>query len=192
MTKHTPKRPDPVAVLAEAQRLMDGQMLAESVAVLERLPGNPDCDYRRAGLLLVLNRPAEAETLYRAILTRAPGHVDTMVGLAGSLVAQGRPQEALALLEPAVRAQPNSGRIAYLAGVALDEAGHALAAAAQLAKARALVIAPAERRKLVPYEIYVQLSRRCNLHCTMCGWEIWKDNSGFMEWPVFERVIAEA
>ncbi len=192
MKQKTAKRPDPAAVMAEAQRLMDSQMLAEAIDVLESLAGNPDADYRRAGLLLVLNRPAEAETLYRSILAVAPGHLDTMVGLAGSLVAQSRPEEALPLLEPAVRAQPNSGRIAYLAGIALDEAGHAAAAAAQLAKARALVIAPLERRKLVPYEIYVQLSRRCNLHCTMCGWEIWRDNSGFMDTPVFERVIAEA
>ena len=180
------------ALKAEARRLMDGQMLAEAIAILEKLGGDPECDYLRAGLLLVLNRPTEAETLYRNVLAAAPGHVDSMVGLAGALVAQRRAEEALALLEPAVRAQPQSGRIAYLAGVALDEAGHAAASAAQLTKARNLVIAPAERRKLVPYEIYVQLSRRCNLHCTMCGWEIWKDNSGFMDWPVFERVIAEA
>ena len=183
---------NPAALKAEAKRLMDSQMLAEAVAILKKLAGDPEADYLRAGLLLVLNRPTEAETLYRSVLTQAPGHLDTMVGLAGSLVAQKRAEEALPLLEPAARAQPQSGRIAYLAGVALDEAGHAAASAAQLAKARALVIAPAERRKLVPYEIYVQLSRRCNLHCTMCGWEIWKDNSGFMEWPVFERVIAEA
>ncbi|MDO8606469.1 MAG: radical SAM protein [Phaeospirillum sp.] len=192
MTKKAARLPDAAALLAKAQHLMEGQMLDEAVQVLKKLSGNPEADYRRAGLLLMLERPAEAEPLFRSVLAVVPGHMDTMVGLAGCLVAQNRPQEALALLEPAVRAQPQSGRIAYLAGVALDEAGHAPASAAQLAKARALVIAPAERRKLVPYEIYVQLSRRCNLHCTMCGWEIWKDNSGFMEWPVFERVIAEA
>ena len=180
------------ALKAEARRLMDGQMLAEAITTLEKLEGDAESDYLRAGLLLVLNRPIEAEALYRTVLAAVPGHVDSMVGLAGALVAQKRAEEALALLEPAVRAQPQSGRIAYLAGVALDEAGHAAASAAQLTKARNLIIAPAERRKLVPYEIYVQLSRRCNLHCTMCGWEIWKDNSGFMDWPVFERVIAEA
>lgn len=191
--KNTKKKPaDPAALLAEAQRLMDTQLLDDAVAVLERLEGEPEADYRRAGILLVLDRPREAETLYRRLLGLVPDHLESAIGLAGSLVAQGQPREALPLLEHAVRQQPNSGRVAYLAGIALDEAGMAEASAAQLAKARALVIAPAERRQLVPYEIYVQLSRRCNLRCTMCGWEIWKDNSGFMEDDVFERVIAEA
>ena len=143
-------KPDPTALRAEAKRLMDNQMLDEAVAILEKLGGDPESDYLRAGLLLVLNRPAEAEVLYRKVLLAAPGHLDTMVGLAGALVAQKRAAEALPLLEPAVRAQPQSGRIAYLAGIALDEAGHGAASAAQLAKARAQVIAPAERRKLVP------------------------------------------
>ncbi|RAU21058.1 radical SAM protein [Paramagnetospirillum kuznetsovii] len=186
------KAPDSAAIIAEAQRLMDSQFLTDAIALLEPLDGNPEADYRRAGLLLVLNRPAEAEILFRRLLTIVPDHLDTIVGLAGSLVGLGRPREALPLLKHAVQVLPNSGRIAYLAGVALEEAGLQPESEAQLAKARALVIAPAERRNLVPYEIYVQLSRRCNLHCTMCGWEIWKDNSGFMEEPVFERVIAEA
>ena len=160
--------------------------------MLARLDGHPECDYRRAGLLLVQGDSVQAESLFRRVLAAVPGHLDTLVGLAGALVEQGRAAEALPLLEPAAALQPNSGRIAYLAGIALDEAGRSADAARLLAKARAQVIAPAERRELVPYEIYVQLSRRCNLRCTMCGWEIWKDNSGFMEEPVFARVIAEA
>ncbi|OAN52718.1 radical SAM protein [Paramagnetospirillum marisnigri] len=183
---------EPAAVLAEAQRLMNAQLLLDAIALLEPLDGEPECDYCRAGMLLVLDRPAESEVLFRRLLALAPDHLECAVGLAGSLVAQGRATEALPLLKRAVAAQPDSARIAYLAGVALDEAGLLDASAAQLAKARNLVIAPAERRGLVPFEIYVQLSRRCNLRCTMCGWEIWKDNSGFMEADVFERVIAEA
>lgn len=192
MKKSKKKPADPAIILAEAERLMHAQLLTDAIALLEALDGNPEGDYRRAGMLLTLERPAEAEVLFRRILTAAPTHLDTAVGLAGSLVALGRPKEALPILEQAVRAQPQSGRIAYLAGVALDEAGYGAESAAQLGKARALVIAPAERRNLVPYEIYVQLSRRCNLHCAMCGWEIWKNNTGFMEDDVFERVISEA
>ncbi len=191
-TRKKPKPMDPAAILAEANSLAKSQMLPEATELLKRLDGLPEADFRRAALLLVQEFPAEAEALYRRVLAAAPGHLDTMVGLAGSLVEQGRADEALPLLEPAARALPQSGRIAYLAGIALDEAGRTKEAAAQLAKARTLLVAPAERRQLVPYEIYVQLSRRCNLHCTMCGWEIWKENSGFMEEPVFERVIAEA
>lgn len=182
---------DPALILAEAMRLAEGQLLDEAIAALEKADGHVECDYRRAGLLLARQRAPEAETLFRRVLTAIPGHLDTMVGLAGALVAQGRAAESLALLEPAAQIQPQSGRIHYLLGIALEEAGRSQAAAPHLAKARALVIAPAERRQLVPYELYVQLSRRCNLRCTMCGWEIWKDNSGFMEDAVFERVIAE-
>jgi len=190
--KKKPKPIDPARLLADAMALVDGQLLDEAITLLARLEGHPEADFRRAGLLLVQGHAPEAEALYRRVLAAVPGHLDTMVGLAGALVEQNRAAEALPLLEPTAALQPQSGRIAYLYGLALDEAGKAEAAAAQLAKARAQVIAPAERRGLVPYEIYVQLSRRCNLRCTMCGWEIWKDNSGFMEWPVFERVIAEA
>lgn len=182
---------DPAHALAEAQRLADGQLLDEAIAALAKADGHPECDYRRAGLLLMRQRPAEAETLFRRVLSAVPGHLDTMVGLAGALVEQGRPAESLPLLEAAALAQPQSGRVQYLLGIALDAAGRGADAAPHLAKARAQVIAPAERRQLVPYELYVQLSRRCNLRCTMCGWEIWKDNSGFMEDAVFERVIAE-
>ncbi|MBI3445047.1 MAG: radical SAM protein [Magnetospirillum sp.] len=191
LAKKKTKAPDPAAILAEALRLAEGQLLNEAAQVLAKADGHPECDYRRAGLLLMLGQAQAAESLYRRVLTALPGHLDTMVGLAGSLVEQGRAAEALPLLEPAIQLQPQSGRIHYLAGIALDEAGQSEAARPHLAKARALVIAPAERRQLVPYELYVQLSRRCNLRCTMCGWEIWKDNSGFMEDDVFERVIAE-
>ncbi|CAA7623428.1 Predicted Fe-S oxidoreductase [Candidatus Terasakiella magnetica] len=186
------KKLKPDQAIAKAQDLAEGQLLDEAIALLEVQDGHPECDYRRAGYLLIQGRAAEAEPLYRRILAAMPGHLDTMVGLAGCLVELGRPREALPLLQPAVLAQPQSGRIHYLAGIALDEAGLADHAKAHLAKARALVIAPAERRQLVPYEIYVQMSRRCNLRCTMCGWEIWKDNSGFMTEEVFERVMAEA
>jgi tetratricopeptide (TPR) repeat protein len=188
-----PRRPaaDPAATLAEAQRLADGQLLDEAIAELARADGHPECDYRRAGLLLATHRPAEAEPLFRRVLAAVPGHLETAVGLAGALVELGRAADAVPLLEAAARAQPQSGRIHYLLGVALDEAGRSEAALPHLAVARAQVAAPAERRGLVPYELYVQLSRRCNLRCTMCGWEIWKDNSGFMEDGVFERVLAE-
>ena len=182
---------DPALVLADAMGLVEGQLFSEAALLLEKIDGHPEGDYRRAGLLLMLGRAAEAETLYRRVLAALPGHLDTMVGLAGALVEQGRAVEALPLLEPAAQIQPQSGRIHYLTGIALAEAGKAEAAELHLARARALVIAPAERRHLVPFELYVQLSRRCNLRCTMCGWEIWKDNSGFMEDDVFERVLAE-
>lgn len=191
LKKKKTKPADPAQLLAQARQLAEGQLADEAIRVLKGADGHPECDFHRAGLLLMSGKPSEAEALFRRVLTMVPGHLDTMVGLAGSLVEQGRAAEALPLLEPAAQLQPQSGRIHYLLGVALDESGQSEAAAAHLARARAQIIAPAERRQLVPYELYVQMSRRCNLRCTMCGWEIWKDNSGFMEDDVFERVIAE-
>jgi sulfatase maturation enzyme AslB (radical SAM superfamily) len=183
---------NPEQIIARAQALAEAQDIAQAIALLAPLDGTPQADYLRAGLLLLTGHPQTAEALFRRILDTVPGHLDSMVGLAGALVAQGRAVEALPHLEIAAQYQPNSGHVAYLAGVALEEAGHIPASQAQMSKARSLVMAPAIRRQLVPYEIYVQMSRRCNLRCTMCGWEIWKDNSGFMEDAVFDRILAEA
>jgi sulfatase maturation enzyme AslB (radical SAM superfamily) len=183
------KTVDPVALLRQAQILAEAQRLVEAERVLAGLPNHPECAFRRAQLLTALERHAEAEPCFRAVQAMVPGHLDSMVGLAGALVELGRPGEAVPLLTAAARAQPNSARIRYLHGVALDEAGGD--ASTELAVARAMVIAPAERRGLVPWEVYLQISRRCNLRCAMCGHEVWQSNSGFMDWAVFERTLAE-
>ncbi|MGE5506506.1 MAG: radical SAM protein [Actinomycetota bacterium] len=185
-----PRRLDPAAILAEAQQLTQTQRLVEAERLLARLPGHPDAEYRRAGVLMMLERFAEAEAAFRLVLAHAPTHLDSMVGLAGALIEQDRPADAVPLLDVAVGFQPNQARLRYLHGLALDEAGRP-EAGAELNRARAMVIAQAERRDLIPWEVYVQISRRCNLRCAMCGHEVWKTNTGFMDWPVFERVLAE-
>lgn len=184
--------PDDLArLLTEAQGLAEIQRLDEAVAVLARSP-HPECDYRRAGLLMLLKRWSEAESAYRRVLAVAPGHGEARLALATALIELGRPVEALPLIEPVAKARPGLGRVAYLLGVALDEAGRPAEAAPHLRAARDSLIRSAEARGLVPWEIYLQVSRRCNLRCAMCGHEIWQSNSGFMEEPVFERVLAEA
>lgn len=45
--------------------------------------------------------------------------------------------------------------------------------------------------RFLPDRVFVQISRRCNLTCSMCGWQIWKRNKGFMSVDLFKRVIAE-
>lgn len=181
----------PAELLDRAQRLAQVQLLDEAIALLAQSP-HPECDFRRAGLLMLTRRWAEAEAAYRRVLAAAPNHLDTALGLSSALIEQGRAAEALPLLAAAAKARPDSGRIRYLHGVALDEAGHAAPAAAELRIARDAVIRPAEKRDLAPWEIYVQVSRRCNLRCAMCGHEVWQSNSGFMEADVFDRVLAEA
>lgn len=179
---------NPLHVIAEAKALAERQLLAESAALLGRLPNDPQCAFHRAFLLLVLKRFAEAETALRTVLAVQPGNAEALVGLATALTEQSRPAEALHALG---RVVGGGARIRYLRGVALDEAGRTDEAATELNAARAEIIAPLERRGMVPWEVYVQLSRRCNLRCTMCGHEVWQSNAGVMEWPVFDRVLAE-
>jgi len=45
--------------------------------------------------------------------------------------------------------------------------------------------------RFLPDRVFVQISRRCNLTCSMCGRQIWKRNKGFMSVDLFKRVIAK-
>jgi len=190
-----PQTKKPVAdrafVLAETQRLASLQRLEEAERLLAEHPDDMECVFRRGALLMTLENWAEAEACFRRTFAAAPSHFDSAMGLAGALMEQGRAALAMPLLDAAARAAPNSGRVRYFRAVALDETGRADEAAAEIDTARALLVAPAERRDLIPWEVYVQISRRCNLRCAMCGHEVWKTNSGFMEWPVFDRVLEQ-
>lgn len=180
----------PAEALSRAQVLATAQRLAEAEAVLAHFPDHPDCVFRRATVLAALERWAEAEQGFARILSIAPNHFDSIMGLAGALVEQNRAAEAVPLLDAAVRQQSNA-RTRYCRGVALDEAGRAEEAARDLSAARSLLIQWAENRDLAPVEVYVQIARRCNLRCAMCGHEVWQSNSGFMEPELFDRVLAE-
>ena len=182
---------DRAGLLAESQRLAAGQRLEEAERLLAAHPDDLECVFRRGALLMTLERWSEAEACFRRTFAAAPTHFDSAMGLAGALVEQGKAANALPLLDAAARAVPHAGRVRYFRSVALEEAGRLDEAKAELATARDLLIAPLERRGLIPWEVYVQISRRCNLRCAMCGHEVWKTNSGFMEWPVFDRVLEQ-
>jgi len=186
-----PPRPKtPADALSQAQRLAMAQRLDEAERLLARFPDHPDCIFRRATVLATLERWAEAEQGFARILSMAPNHFESMMGLAGALVEQDRAAEAVPLLDAAVRQKSNI-RTRYCRGIALDEAGRKDEAARDLAAARKMLIDWAEARDLAPVEVYVQIARRCNLRCAMCGHEVWKSNSGFMEPEMFDRVLAE-
>jgi MoaA/NifB/PqqE/SkfB family radical SAM enzyme len=183
--------PEISQALARAQTLAAGQKLDEAEKLLAQYPHVPDCVFRRAAILMTLERWAEAETGFRALLKLAPSHFDSAMGLAGALIEQNRAQEAIPLLEAAYKAKPD-GRTRYFLGIGLDQAGQKERAAKLLAEARAHVIAQSEKRNLLPSELYMQISRRCNLRCAMCGHEVWKTNSGFMEMDVFDRILEQS
>jgi len=182
---------DRPALLAESQRLAAAQRLDEAERLLAAHPDDLECVFRRGALLMTLERWAEAETCFRRTFAAAPSHFDSAMGLAGALVEQGRAAEAMPLLDAAVRAAPNTGRVRYFRSIGLEESGRAEEAAKEIAAARDLLVAPLDRRGLIPWEVYVQVSRRCNLRCAMCGHEVWKTNSGFMEGPVYDRVLEQ-
>lgn len=186
-----PKPPKtPAEALPQAQALAMAQRLDEAEKLLARFPDHPDCVYRRATVLATMERWAEAEQGFARILSMAPNHFDSMMGLAGALVEQNRAAEAVPLLDAAVRMKSDL-QTRYCRGIALDEAGRKDEAARDLGAARKMLIDWAEARDLAPVEVYAQIARRCNLRCAMCGHEVWKSNSGFMEAELFDRVLAE-
>lgn len=180
----------PADALSQAQSLAMAQRLDEAEAMLAHFPDQPDCVFHRATILGALERWAEAEQGFAHILSIAPNHFDSMMGLAGALVEQDRAAEAVPLLDAAIRIK-SDGKTRYCRGVALDESGRTAEAERDLSAAREMLVQWAEARDLAPVEVYVQIARRCNLRCAMCGHEVWKSNSGFMEPELFDRVLAE-
>jgi len=46
-------------------------------------------------------------------------------------------------------------------------------------------------RDFVPDAVLVQISRACNLKCSMCGWAVWARNRGFMKMDLYRRILSE-
>ncbi len=189
--KSVSPRLDRAAVLARSETLGATQRLEEAERLLARFPKDAECVFRRGALLMTLERWAEAEACFRGVLTAVTGHFDSITGLAGALVEQGRPAEALPFLDHAVQTKPDAARLHYFRGVALEETGWSAEGRMEMTTARRMLIAQAERRDLMPREVYVQVSRRCNLRCAMCGHEAWKETSGFMEDALFDRILEQ-
>ena len=36
-----------------------------------------------------------------------------------------------------------------------------------------------------PRELHIQVSKRCNMQCTMCSWQTWESNTGLMDRALF-------
>jgi choline-sulfatase len=81
--------------------------------------------------LRALGRIDEAETAYRKATTLAPAYADPFNGLGVLLVQQRLPREALTYFDTAIRNQPDFYEAQLNRGIALQEAGDKVAAAAQ-------------------------------------------------------------
>lgn len=43
-----------------------------------------------------------------------------------------------------------------------------------------------------PRELHIQVSKRCNMQCTMCSWQTWESNTGLMDRALFTRALSQA
>lgn len=177
-----------VAVLLMGERLDEAEKVL--LAALKLRGDHPGLHERLGHVLIQQRRLAEAEAAYRRAVDTAPTFAEGRVELAGLLVEQDRFEEALALLTPLAAAP--SAKAHYLRGVALRAQGRVEEGLAAVAQARGLILTPYEKRGMLPQEVYVQLSRRCNLRCTMCGHAAWTENTGFMAMETFQQVLDEA
>jgi len=140
--------------------------------------------------LSVLGRQNDALAVFERALALSPDHADLRADLAAMQIEAGRAEQALALVAPLLTtSEPPPPRPLYLHGIALGMLGREAEAEADIARLREMMLAGLARRGGLPSEVYVQLSRRCNLRCAMCGHGVWKENEGFMSEAVFARVL---
>ncbi len=79
---------------------------ASAKATPNASPTSNDVALLRAEILMALERPAEAEAVYRAVLASQPRAIPVLLGLGRSLLDQGKHAEAKALLSEAIPLGP--------------------------------------------------------------------------------------
>ncbi|CCG41850.1 tetratricopeptide repeat protein [Magnetospirillum molischianum] len=139
--------------------------------------------------LSVLGRQDEARAAFERALALAPDHAEIRADLAALHIEAGQAGAALALVEPLLRDAVLPPRPLYLRGIAQGMLGCEAEAEADIARLRGMMLDGLARRGGLPTEVYVQLSRRCNLRCAMCGHGVWKEAEGFMSDAVFARIL---
>jgi MoaA/NifB/PqqE/SkfB family radical SAM enzyme/Flp pilus assembly protein TadD len=177
-----------VTVLLMGERFAEAEKALRSA--LKARSDVPALHERLGHVLAQQRRLDEAEQAYRRAIATAETFAEGRIELAGLMVEQERFAEALDLLAPLAAAP--SAKAHYLRGVCLRALGQDKEGLAAVAQARGLMLAPYEKRGMMPQEVYLQFSRRCNLRCTMCGHAAWKENTGFMDRAVFEQAMAAA
>ncbi|CAA7623432.1 Fe-S oxidoreductase [Candidatus Terasakiella magnetica] len=183
------------AALDLGQILLQAERIPAMLTLLTPLDGpssaHAEAHALRGRALMVLGRLDEATQAFTRAVAIAPGQSEIIADLASLHIERDQPQAALDLMAPLLAASAPSSRLLYLAGVAQGMLGQDGKAEASIVQVRRMLLAGLKQRGNLPVEVYVQLSRRCNLRCTMCGHGIWKDNTGFMADEVFARVLAE-
>ncbi|CAA7613664.1 tetratricopeptide repeat protein [Magnetospirillum sp. SS-4] len=174
-------------LLRPAERFED--MVRILSGLLARHPDCADAALLRCEALMRLRRHDEAEACFRAAMAARPGHAAIETSLAALLIEKGNAGEALTLLNGVLAGAPDDEGVLYLKAVAVGMLGDRKESDELIDRVRSGMMRPVERRGLLPQEVFVQLSKRCNLRCTMCGHAGWQSNSGVMEPALFERVV---
>lgn len=129
-----------------AQRADAAAAAAAFAEALALDPGRPDIRFNLANALVAADRPAEAETEYRALLAEYPDHVGVLTNLGNALHSMGRHAEALDLYRRVIALRPG------VAG-ALNNVGNALIALNRPAEAE-----PVLRQAVAADPAYAQAS----------------------------------
>lgn len=111
--------------------------------VLAEQPRHPMVTLNLADTYLLMQRPSEAETLYRQVLERIEGDPaaaspQSLTVKAQALAHLGRGREAVAAVQEALRLAPNDGPVAYEAALVYSLLGEDDSALANAEKALAL------------------------------------------------------
>jgi tetratricopeptide (TPR) repeat protein len=126
-------RRDALALYGHAGRLDDALEVATAIA--EHPEAGAEDHFTRAGLLVAMERPAEAIAAYRVCLALAPDSLQARYNLGGLLRRQGRIQEALVELREAEKLAPDDRDTRVELALALAEAGDRAEAVRQLRRA---------------------------------------------------------
>jgi MoaA/NifB/PqqE/SkfB family radical SAM enzyme len=167
---------DAVAALSQARKLM---------------PGHAETEAALGDVLMRLNRPQEAEPHLRRALELNPSLTDCHANLAALLIGEMRLDEALVELARIIKTEPEHAKAWFMRGNAEALAGRNDESASAFQAAREMQVRQFEATGFRRQKVYIQLSRRCNLRCTMCGHHVWESNEGFMTMELFAHALDE-
>lgn len=174
------------AVLMESERY--GEAEAACRQALNANPDHIDALIRLGDALEGQGRLEDALAAWRRSLAFTS---QALLRTASLLVRLDRFADALKLLEP-TKAHPQApAKAHYLRAVALNGLGRIDEGQEALSLSRKRAVTPLRQNNFIPPELMVQMSRRCNLRCTMCGHEVWQDNTGFISEELFDRVLEQ-
>jgi MoaA/NifB/PqqE/SkfB family radical SAM enzyme/Flp pilus assembly protein TadD len=179
----------------KAAALIPDERYEDAITALKKaaglLPDHPETEAALGDILLRLGQQQAAEIHLRRALELKPSLTEARANLAACLIEQIRLDEAVGELAKIIAAEPAHAKSWFMRGTAEALAGRKDDSTNAFQMARELQVQEFEQRGFQREKVYIQLSRRCNLRCTMCGHHIWESNEGFMTMELFEHALDE-